>query len=155
RQSVAPEEVAIVAAAQEARLLALGPARHGQAGALGLGAGLLLRLLSEREPDPPEGTRIEPREHVRLVLLRVDRASEERAAPVLNDARVMTCRQPRGACPAGERQQLCEPEAPVAARAWVRRLAASVRVDERLHDRGAERLASIERHVWKAEPVAG
>src|SRR5262245_5008641 len=71
RQSVALEEVPVVAASEEARLLALGAARDRQPGERCLGTRLLLGLLPEREPDPIQVTRIEPGEHVRLILHRV------------------------------------------------------------------------------------
>jgi len=58
-ETLASKEVPVVAAAQEARLLALGPARHGQARTLGLVPGLGLRLVAEREPDPLEVLRVE------------------------------------------------------------------------------------------------
>ena len=60
------------------------------------------------------------------------RAGEELPAAVLDDARVVAGREPRRAGAAREREQLREAEAPVAARARVRRLAARVALDERL-----------------------
>ena len=54
REPVPAEERPVVVAAEEARLLALGAARGGEPGGGGLGAGLLLGLLSEREPEPAE-----------------------------------------------------------------------------------------------------
>src|SRR5204863_4794007 len=65
-EPVASEELAVVAAAEEARLLALGPVRSREAGAPRLFPGLLLGLLAEREPDALEQLRLDPREHVRL-----------------------------------------------------------------------------------------
>src|SRR5581483_4740082 len=62
------EECPVVVPGEEARLLALRPRRDRQAGLCGLGPRLRLRLLAEREPDPPEPRRLDPREHVRLVL---------------------------------------------------------------------------------------
>jgi hypothetical protein len=153
-QSVPLEEVAVVTAAQEAGLLALGAVRHGQPGALRFGTRLLLRLLSEREPDPREVSRIESREHVRLVLLRIDGPRQQRASSVLDDSRVVARRQLRRTGTPREREQLRKAKAPVAARARVGRLPAGVGVDERLDDRGAERFARVQRHVWQAEPVA-
>ena len=72
---------------------------------------------------------------------------------MLDDPRVVAGRQPRRTSAAREREQLREPKAPVAARARIRRLSAGIGVDERLHDRGAERFAGVERHVRETEPV--
>ena len=66
----------------------------------------------------------------------------------------MTCCETRRSDPLRKREQLAEAEAPVAADARVRRLAAGVSVDERLDDRAPELLAQIERDVWDAEPMA-
>ena len=74
---------------------------------------------------------------------------------MLDDPRVVAGGEPRGAGPTGEREQLGEAEAAVAARARVRRLAARVAADERLDDRAAELLAQVERDVRQAERVAG
>src|SRR5581483_2116430 len=87
--AVALEEGTVVAAAEEARLLALGPGGGGEARRGRLGACLLLRLRAERERDPVEQARVECGEHVRLVLARVDAAGDEAAAVALDDARVV------------------------------------------------------------------
>ena len=68
---------------------------------------------------------------------------------MLDDPRVVAGREPGRADPAREREELREPEAAVAARARVRRLAAGVAPDEGLDDRAPERVAEIERHVRK------
>ena len=67
----------------------------------------------------------------------------------------MAGREPRGAGALGEREQLGEAEAAVAADARVRRLAARVAADERRDDGAAELLAEVERDVRQAELVAG
>src|SRR5262249_52940620 len=103
RDAVAKQEVSIVAAAEETRLLTLRAPRHPQAGSLGLGAGLLLRLLAEREPPPAELVGVEPGEHVRLVLAIVERTSQQPAAAALDDARIVAGREALGAGPLGER----------------------------------------------------
>src|SRR4029450_6200897 len=105
-QPVPLEEVAVVAAAQEARLLALRATSNRKPRALGLGASLLLRLLAERKPEPLEVARIERREHVRLILVRVDGASEQRPAPMLDDPRVVAGGEARRPSTPGEREQL-------------------------------------------------
>src|SRR5439155_19302981 len=93
-QPVAREELAVVAACEEARLLALGPPGRGQPGALGLGACLVLRLLPEREPDPVQKPRVEPREHVRLILLRVRSARQYQSFTIPDDPRCLSPPQP-------------------------------------------------------------
>src|SRR5213078_3414493 len=96
-----------------------------------------------------------PREHVRLVLLRIGRARQQTAATVLGDTRVVPGGEPRRACALRERDQFREPEAAVAPDAGVRRLATLVAADERPDDGAAELLAQVERDVRQAEPVAG
>src|SRR5438552_950647 len=88
-QATALEERAVVVAREEACLLALAPRRDGETRSLGLRACLTLRLLAEREDNPLEVTRVETREHVRLVLLRVGGAREEAPSAMLHDARVV------------------------------------------------------------------
>ena len=140
-EAVPAEERAVVVAGEEARFLALGAPRDVEAGALRLGAGRALVLLSEREPDAVELRRIEPGEHVRLVLLRVGAAVKEQLSTVLGDARVMAGREPVAAGACREREQFGEAEAAVAADARVRRLAARVAAHERRDDCAAELLA--------------
>src|SRR5207253_8517984 len=62
-EPVPGQEVAIVRAAEEARLLALTPRSDGQARALRLVSRLRLRLLPQRKPDAREARGVEPREH--------------------------------------------------------------------------------------------
>jgi hypothetical protein len=73
---------------------------------------------------------------------------------VLAHARVVTRGEPGGADAAGEGEQGREAEAPVAADARVGRLPPLVAADERRHDRAAEALSQVERHVRRAELVA-
>src|SRR5205823_7372400 len=63
------EKVAVVRAREEAGFLALGAVSGGETGALRFRARFLLRLLSQREPDPVEQARIHAGEHVRLILV--------------------------------------------------------------------------------------
>ena len=147
------EKRAVVVAGEEARLLALGPACSSEPCTLGLRPCYLLVLLAEREGDSREVARLERREHVALVLRRVDSAREEETAVSLDDARVVAGRQPLGAGTPREREQLGEAEAAVAAGARVRRLAAGVAADEGRDNRAPELLAQVERHVRHAEPV--
>ena len=96
----------------------------------------------------------EPREHVALVLVLVDRAREQQAAVALDDPRVVTGGERRRADTGREREQLGETEASVAADARVGRLAARVAAHERRDDGAAERFTQIERHVRKAARMA-
>ena len=66
----------------------------------------------------------------------------------------MAGRQAIGSRALGEREQLGEAEAAVAARARIRSLAAGVAANERSDDRAAELLAQIERHMRHAESMA-
>src|SRR5207244_6774771 len=120
REPVSAEERAVVVTGEEARLLALGPVRGLEPRTRRLGTRLHLRLLAEREPDALEVTRVEPREHVALVLRLVGSAGEQQPAVALDDAGVVAGCE---VCCAGalrERQQLGEAEAAVAADARVR-----------------------------------
>jgi hypothetical protein len=155
REPVPRQEVAIVAAAEEAGLLALDAARGLEPGARGLGPRLVLALLAEREPESVEEARIDPGEHVRLILPIVCRAREKQPPVAFDDARVVARREPSRAGALGEGQQLGKPEAPVAADARVRGLAGRVPAHERLDHSRAELLAQVERHVRDSEPVAG
>ena len=147
------EEPAVVVAGQEARLLAVRPARHGEPGSLRLGAGLVLVLVTEREGDAGEPLRIERGQHVALVLRRVYAAREQQPAVAFHDPRVVAGRQPLGAGSPREGEELGEAEATVAPGAGVRRLAARVPAHERCDHCAPELLAQVERHVWDAEPV--
>src|SRR5262249_2880512 len=118
------EEGAVVVTGEEARLLALAPPRDGEPGALRLGARLRLCVLAEREDDPVELCRIEPREHVRLVLLPIGSAREQPAPAVLDDARVVARREHVGARTAREREQATEAKRTVATHARIRGLTA-------------------------------
>ena len=154
-QAVTAHEVAIVPPAEEAGLLALPAARRGNAGRRRFGSSFVLGLLAEREPDPVEQPRVESGEHVCLVLLEIAGARQEGAAAVLDDPRVVAGRKAR--CPGalGEREQLGEAKAAVAANARVRGLAPRITADERSHDRPAKLIAEVECHMRKAAGVAG
>ena len=152
-EAVTDEEVAVVAAGEEACFLALGPARRGEPGGAGALPRLLLGALAEREPDAVEHARVEAGEHVGLVLRGVGAAGEEQAAPVLAHARVVACGEAGRADPAGEREECGEAEAAVAADAGVGRLSPLVARDEGPDDGAAEALAQVERHVRRAELV--
>src|SRR5205823_5916549 len=110
RQTLRPEEVAVVTAREKARFLTFAAARDGEARALGFRTRLLLRLLAQREHDPVELCGIEPSEHVRLVFCSVDRPREQAPSALLDRARVVTGGELRGAGAAGEREQLGEAE---------------------------------------------
>src|SRR5204863_2611306 len=134
-QPVPLEKLPVVTAAEEARLLALAPLCNLQARALRLRAGLVLRLLTEREPDSLQPARVEASQHVRLVLPLVDRAGEQEPATVLDDPSIVAGRKPGRPGVPREFEELREAKAAVATRARVRCLAARVALHERLHDR--------------------
>ena len=153
-KTVTPQERAVVVAREEARLLALGAPCDRKARMLRFASGRFLVLLAERKPDFVEMLRVQPREHVRLILLRVGAAMQKQPAAVLADARVVAGREPVASRAACEREQLRKAKGAVAADAWVRRLAACVTAHERSHDRAAKLVAEIEGHVRQPEPMA-
>ena len=149
------EKRAVVVAGEEAGLLAFAALGDLEAGRGRLGTHLGLRLLAERELDPAEQGGIERGEHVRLILVRIGRTREQATAVALDDPRVVAGPELCRAGPLREREELVEAEVTVAAPARVRRLAACVRLDERVDDGAPERLAEVERDVREPERVAG
>ena len=149
------EEGAIVVAGEEARLLALAALGDLETGGGRLGPRLRLRLSAEGELDPIEHLRVERREHVRLVLVRIRAPREQAAAVALDDPCVVTGPERRCTGTVREGEKLVEAEAAVAAPAGIRRLATCVPLHERLDDGGPELLAQVERHVRDAERMAG
>ena len=139
--ALALEEGAVVVAAEEARLLALGsPCRREPRGG-GLRPRLVLRLLAEREAHALEERRIDGGEHVRLVLLRVGAATDESHAVPLDDASVVTRPELVRSGTVGECHELVEAKRAVAAHARIRRLPVLVCACERIDDRALEVLA--------------
>ena len=126
RQAAPLEEVAIVAAGQEARLLALGAAGRRQPGARGLGPRLVLGLAAEREVEPAEEARVDRASMYDWSLRSSAARASKQPALALDDARVVAGREPRGAGALGKGDQLVETEAAVAADAGVRRLTGRV-----------------------------
>ena len=108
-------------------------------------------LAAEREGDAVEQSRVDGREHVRLVLGRVVAARDQPQPVALDDPRVVARPEHVGTGAARELDERVEAEAAVAAHARVRRQALRVALDERLHDGGAELLAEVERDVRQAE----
>src|SRR5207249_4718021 len=104
--AVPEEEAAVVVAGEEAGLLALRAPGHLEAGRRRLRTGLLLRLSAERERDPIQEHRVEPGEHVRLILLGVGRTPEQHAAATTDDAGVVARGEALAAGPVREREQL-------------------------------------------------
>src|SRR4051812_40763046 len=149
------EEVAIVVAGEEASFLTLPAPRNRKPGPLRLCSGLFLRLAAEREGDAVELRRIDLREHVRLVLRRIDTTAEQQSSTVLDDACVMAGRQLLRSCATCKGQEPREAEAAVAVDARVRRFPARVAPNERVDDRTPELLAQVEGHVRHPERVAG
>src|SRR5919204_5443147 len=75
--AVALQELSVIAAAEEARLLTLGAGRDGEPRLRRLATRRRLCLLAEREPESREQPRVETGEHVGLVLLGIGRAREQ------------------------------------------------------------------------------
>src|SRR5256885_8265254 len=129
------EERSVVVAGKKAGFLAF-PARCDcETRARRLGARLVLRLRTERETDVFELLRVEAREHVRLILVRVGCACEQAAASVFDDARVMTGDEALCSRTSRELEQPPEAEMAVAANAGIRRLATRICLHERIDDR--------------------
>src|SRR5207302_5964853 len=154
REAVACEEVPIVAAGEEARLLALGARGDRQAPGARLGAHLVLRALAEREVDALEVAGVEAGEHVGLVLAPVGRAREEPPPLVAHRTSVVPGHESLRARAAGEREQLGEAERAVAAHAGIRSLAARERAPERPGGGAPEPLAKSPGDVRQAQPRA-
>src|SRR6185312_14581735 len=148
------EEGAVVAAADEADVLALRPPRRGQAGGARLGPRLRLGLLAQREPAPLEDGGRHRREHVRLILGRIGAADEQRAPASAPHARVVAGGQAGRADAVGELRQGGEAEAAVAAYARVRGQAGPEPAQEVVDDVAAELLAQVEPEVRHAEGMA-
>jgi hypothetical protein len=98
---------------------------------------------------------VDPGEHVRLILLRVDRPGEQTRVAVLDDSSVVTGRECVRACTTREREQVRETKAAVAVNAGVRRLPSLVAADERIDDRAPECVTQVECDVRHAQPMAG
>src|SRR5207237_10005933 len=79
---------------------------------------------------------------------------EQKPAVAADDARVVARDEPLCAGAAGEREQLGEPERPVAADTRIGRLTAAERAHELGDHRSPELLAEVERHVREAPWVA-
>ena len=152
-QPLATEERPIVVAAEKARFLTLRAPCSCEARDGGLRSRIGLRLLAEREAHTVEQRRIDGTEHVRLILVRIDAASDELHAVTLDDPRVMTRPQLVGSRTLRECHELVESKRAVAAHARIGSLAGAIRVDERVDDRALELLAEVERHVRDPEAV--
>ena len=148
------KEVAVVGAREEARLLALAPVRGSEAGSPRLRTRVVLRLLPEREPEAGKEARIEPGEHVGLILLVVGPAREKHALVALDGPSVVAGDEPRCADAPRKSEELGETKGAVAADARVRRLPARIPGDEGRDDGAPELLAKVERDVGEPEPVA-
>ena len=145
----------MVAAADEAHVLALGAARRLQPGPPGLGARLHLGLLAQRKPAPREDLARDGRQHVRLVLGRI-RAPGDQGDPVAAaHARVVPGGDARRPDPVGERREGGEPERAVAAHARVGRAPGLESGHELLDHLVVEAGAQVEADVRHAHGVAG
>ena len=134
------EELAVVVAREEARLLALRPARGGRA------RRARLRRASRPWSARRAGTRCgrawrgRGARACRLVIGGIGSACEQEPAAVLDDAGVVAGDERVGAGALGEREQPCEAEAAVAVDARIRRLAALVALHEGSRRRRGETL---------------
>ena len=95
--------------------------------------------------------RVEPGQHVALVLHRIGGAGEQQPVFPLHDASVVPRRKPRSADPAPKREELRKSETSVAADTRIGRLTAGVAAHERRHHRPPKLLAQIERHMGQSE----
>src|SRR5262249_46350271 len=92
-ETAAAEELTVVVAGEEARLLALGPLGNGKSRCRCLAPDIGLGTVAERKPQTVELGRLQRGEHVGLVLRVVVPASEQPLAAVLDDARVVPGRK--------------------------------------------------------------
>ena len=152
--ALAPQEGPVVVSGEKAGLLALAAIRDRQPGLPRLGAGLILRLVAERQPETLDEAWVEAAEHVRLVLRGVRRPCEQRSPAMLHDPRVVTRGESRCSDPAREREERRKAERTVAADAGVRRLTPRIRGYERRDDCSPELLALVERDVRDTETMA-
>src|SRR4051794_19612005 len=153
-RTVTREERARVRAGQEAEVLALGLLRHGQLVAPRDRTRVVLALeLAERKPDAAERLRLQPGEHVGLVLAAIHRGTDERAVRVPRDSGVVTRREARGAEVLRQREHRVEAHDAVAANARVRRAPGRMLADEVVDDRAAEAVTHVEGEVRDAHPV--
>ena len=152
--AVALEERPVVAAADEAHVLALGSVRRLQARGARLRPRLHLGLLPEREPAPREDLSGHPGQHVGLVLGRIGAPGDQGDIPAAADAGVVPGRDPVRPDPVGELDQRREAERAVAAHAWVRRAPCLEALDELVDDRRPELAAQVESDMRHAERMA-
>ena len=153
---MALEEGPVVVAGEKTRLLALAARGGREPGALGLVAGLRLRL---RRRGGTRRGRGAPGATVASMydwsFARVDAARDQPPSVAFGDRRVVARPERVRSCPLGERDERVESEAAVAARARIRGQTRRVVVDERLDDPGAELLAQVERDMREPGPVTG
>ena len=144
----------VVAAADEAHLLALRGIRGREPGRPGLRPRAGLHLPAEREPAPVEDRGGHRRQHVGLVLGGVGPAGDEGRPGAVLDPGVVPRRDPGGAQPVGDLRDRREAERAVAAHAGVGGAPAGVRRHEVVDDRPPEAVTQVDRQVRDAEGVA-
>ena len=150
---MALQEFAPAEAGDEAQVLALALVRNGQPGVARKGTDRLLREAPEREREPVEQARVEPGQHVALVLERIRRRPDQWAAAVPRDACVVPGREARRTEGVRQREHLIEAHLAVAAHARVGGAAGRVAVEEVVDHLGAEALPHVEGHVRDAHAV--
>ena len=143
KPAVARQEASPVRAGEEAEVLGVRLACDREPRFGGDPPDLRLGQLAEWEAQPRERLGRQRGEHVGLVLGGIGGRAQQRprGIPAVGEPRVVTCRKLRAPEHVGERQHRVEADMAIAAHARVRRLAGSVRGDERLNHAGAELVA--------------
>ena len=149
------DQRSVIAAADEAHLLALARLCGRESRRPRFGPGLRLGLAAEREPAPGENLGRHRRQHVRLILGRVGSARDQRRPRPLHDLRVVARGDPRRPDRVRDGRDRREAELTVAPDARVRREAGRVGAHEVVDDRPPEALAEVDRQMGDAQRMAG
>ena len=155
RAAQALDQRSVIAAADEAHLLALARPCGRESRRPRFGPGLRLGLAAEREPAPGENLGRHRRQHVRLILGRVGSARDQRRPRPLHDPRVVARGDPRRPDRVRDGRDRREAELAVAPDARVRREAGRVGAHEVVDDRPPEALAEVDRQMGDAQRMAG
>ena len=145
----------MIAPADEAHLLALGPAGGLETGGPRLLARLGLGLLAQREPGARQDLGRDPGEHVRLILVGVGRPRDQAAAFAGDHAGVVAGGEAGGADAVGEVGERVETKAAVAAHARVGRASRAVLGHKLVDDHAPEVVPQVEADVSDPQGMAG
>ncbi len=151
--SVPCEERLAVGAREEAEVLRVALARHGEPRLGGDLAHLALLQLAEREAQAAQRVRRETGEHVALVLGEVRGCHQQRLGAGAVHARVVARGERVRAEPRAELEHRVEAHVAVAADAGVGREARGVLGEPAVHHARAELRAQVDREMWHAETV--